>query len=119
MKVEIKSIKDPGVLEKERLVLKVLHDCDIGYFLVCDSTYTGDGQLSNLIRHPFWFPDKEVNTGDLVILYTKKGKRSQLTNQNGSVSHFFYWGMESTIWNKKEDCAVILEISDWSSVGYS
>lgn len=118
MNVEIRSIKDPGNLENERLVLKVLKDCDIGRFLTFDTTYTEDGKVSNLVRHPYWFPDKSVKGGDLVVVYTKSGRQSQKTNKNGSTSHFFYRGLERTIWNENRDCAVVLEISDWKTKGY-
>jgi hypothetical protein len=118
MTVEIRYIKDPGKLDDERLVLKVLKDCDIGMYLTFDSTYTEDGQVSNLVRHPYWFPDKRVKAGDLIVLYTKTGAKSQTKNKNGSTSHFFYRGLERTIWNKSGDCAVLFEISTWTTRGY-
>lgn len=118
MNVEIRSIKDAGDLENERLVLKVLKDCDIGRFLTFDTTYTDDGKVSNLVRHPYWFPDKEVKAGDLVVVYTKSGRQSQKVNDNGTTSHFLYRGLDRTIWNQARDCAVVLEISDWKTKGY-
>jgi hypothetical protein len=118
MNVEIRSIRDPGDLANERLVLRVLKDCDIGRYLTFDTTYTQDGKVSNLVRHPYWFPDKEVNAGDLVVLYTKTGRRSQLSNDDGSSSHFFYRGLDRTIWNQSGDCAVVLEILNWTTKGY-
>lgn len=118
MKVEIIAIKEPGVLEKERLVLQVLKDCDVGYYIALDSTYTQENKLSNLVRHPYWFPDKQVAAGDLVVLYTKVGKQSSKTNKDSSESHFFYRNMEKTVWNKESDCAVILEVNTWISKGY-
>lgn len=87
-------------------------------YLTFDSTYTEDGQVSNLVRHPYWFPDKRVKAGDLIVLYTKTGAKSQTKNKNGSTSHFFYRGLERTIWNKSGDCAVLLEISTWTTRGY-
>lgn len=118
MNVEIRSIRNPGELEDERLVLRVLRDCDIGRYFTFDTTYTEDGRVSNLVRHPYWFPDKEVKAGDLVVVYTKTGRQSQKVNNDGSTSHFFYRGIDRTIWNQERDCAVVLEISDWKSKGY-
>lgn len=118
MNVAIRSIRSAGNLENERMVLKVLKDCDIGRYLTFDSTYTGEGKVSNLVRHPYWIPDREVKAGDLVIIYTKSGKQSQRTNSDGSTSHFFYRGLERTIWNQSGDCAVVVEIADWNSKGY-
>jgi len=119
MNIEIKAVRDPGVLSDERLVLKILKDCDIGSYLTFDTTYTEDGSVSNLVRHPYWFPDKEVEAGDLVVVYTKTGKSSVKNNKDGSRSHFFYRGMDRTIWNKEKDCAIVLEISSWASKGYN
>ena len=118
MNVEIRYIKAPGDLGNERLVLKVLKDCDIGKFLTFDTTYTSDGRVSNRVRHPYWFPDKNVAAGDIVVLYTKVGRQSEKSNDNGTTSHFFYRGLERTIWNESGDCAIVLEISDWKSKGY-
>lgn len=119
MNVQIREIIDAGILEDERLVLKILKDCDIGKYLTFDSTYTQDGKISNLVRHPYWFPDKELKAGDLVVLYTKSGLQSQTSNRDGSTSHFFYRGLERTIWNQEGDCAVLLEVSTWITKGYS
>ena len=118
MNVKIKYIRNPGDLNKERLVLKVLRDDDIGYYLVLDTTSNDDGSISNLVRHPYWFPDKKVKSGDMVVLYTKNGKESKKANKNGSTSHFFYRGMDKTVWNKNDDCAVIIHISNWDVKGY-
>lgn len=119
MNVKIKYVRNPGELNKERLVLKVLRDDDIGYYLVLDTTFTSDGGISNLVRHPYWFPDKKVKSGDIVVLYTKSGSESKKTNKDGSTSHFFYRGIDRTVWNKDEDCAVVLHITNWDAKGYA
>lgn len=117
MNLKISGVRNAGELNKERLVLKVLKDDDIGYYLVLDSTFTSDGSISNKVRHPYWFADKEVKSGDLVILYTKSGRESEKLTSNGSTSHFFYRGLDRTIWNKDGDCAVVLHINDWNTKG--
>ena len=99
-------------------MLRVLNECNIGYYLVLDSTYTPDDNVSNLVRHPYWFPDEDVSAGDLVVLYTKAGKQSVKHNKNGSSSHFFYRGLDKTVWNQTSDCAVVLEIASWTSKEY-
>ena len=118
MNVEIRAIRNAGKLADERLVLKVLRGCDIGRYLTFDSTYTKDGKVSNLVRHPYWFPDKDVKAGDTVVLYTKDGRQSEKTNEDGSTSHFFYRRLDRTIWNQSGDCAVVLEVSTWATKGY-
>lgn len=117
MNVKIRTIRDNGIANKERLVLQVLRDDDIGYYIVFDTTFTGEGAVSNKVRHSYWFPDKKVRARDLVVLYTKIGIQSEKQNRDGTTSHFFYWGLDKTIWNKKGDCAVLLEVKDWRAKG--
>jgi hypothetical protein len=118
MNVKIREVRDGGKLEKERVVLEVVAEDDIGYFLVCDSTYTADGKLSNKLRHIYWFPDKKVSPGDLVVLYTKGGQQSQKPFDIGvGTTHFFYWGLKETVWNKDGDCVVVLDCRLWTSKG--
>lgn len=113
MNVKIKYIKDSGDIKNERLVIQILKDDDIGYYLVFDTTFTKDGNISNTVRHAYWFPDKNVSAGDIVVLYTKGGRQSEKVNKDGSTSHFFYRNMERTVWNKDGDCAVVLHINNW------
>lgn len=115
MKVEIRAIRESGVTNKERLVLKVMHDDDIGYYAVFNTALTEEGQVSNSVRHAYWFPDKKVSAGDLVVLYTKSGVQTETKNENGTTSHFFYWGLDKNIWHKKRSSAVLLHIDNWKS----
>ena len=113
MNVELLYIKDKSDPEKERVVISVLTDCNIGDYVLFDTTYSGN-QVSNKLRHSYWFPDKKVSKGDKVILYTKKGREKVKENLSGTKSHFFYWNLENTIWNKDEDCALLMKIEDYS-----
>jgi hypothetical protein len=51
MKVKINSINNKGNYNREYVTLEVLESCDIGRFLLSDSTYTNIGQLSNKVRY--------------------------------------------------------------------
>ncbi len=113
MNIKIKGVRDAGDENQERVVLEVLADDDIGQYLVCDSTFTKDKVVSNKLRHVYWFPDKAVKKNDLVVLYTKPGRRTEKTNSDGSTTHFFYWNLESTVWNQDGDCAVLFEARNW------
>ena len=84
MNLKILGIMDAGIANKERLVLKVLRNDDIGYYVVFDTTFLEDGNVSNKVRHSYWFPDKEVQAGDLVVLYTKQGIMSERKQKDGS-----------------------------------
>ncbi len=113
-KVKIRSIVDHGH-QTERIVLDIIADSDIGEFLVLDTTYNSNGQVSNKVKHPYWFPDKEVQKGDTVVLYTKKGENSSKINTNGTTTHFFYWNLDINIWNNDGDCALLLHVYEWEA----
>jgi hypothetical protein len=116
MKIEIVEILDRAVANKERLWLKVISNTDLQFYVVFDTTYTSNTNISNLQRHAYWFNPKPVKAGDYVVLYTGKGTPSKMPNGNGgAMTHFLYWGLENTIWNKKEDCAVLFEVSTWQT----
>lgn len=114
MDLSIKYIRDAGNNKLERIVLKVREDCNVGDFMIMDTTYDGD-HISNKLRHTYWFPDKAVKKGDLVILYSKEGKISEKINPSENTSHFFYWNLKETVWNKDEDCAVLFSISEYET----
>ena len=97
MNVKLLRIRDKSDLDNERVVILVLADCNIGDYVLFDTTYDGD-KVSNKLRHSYWFPDKKVFEGDKVILYTKNGQNKVKTNNSGNKSHFFYWNLERTVW---------------------
>ncbi len=108
------SIADPGVPAKERLILKVLLDTDVGDFVVF-RTKARNNQVTTGVETVFWFPDKAVKAGDLVVVYTKEGVRSEKPIKDGNRAHFFYWGISSAIWDDKSMAAIILHVSEWKS----
>lgn len=48
MKIKIQEIKDRGN-DEERIVLRVLEDCNLGRYLVLDTTFDKNGNISNKI----------------------------------------------------------------------
>lgn len=117
MKIKLRAVKDSGDLPNERVVLKALRDDDIGHYVLFDTTYTQSGAVSNKMRHPYWLPDMEVSEGDLIVIYTKAGVDKTTTNSSGTTVHFVYRGLEKTIWNMGGDCAVLMDIREWETVG--
>lgn len=114
MNIEVVDIKNRGERNKERLVLKALSDLDIGYYIVFQTTKTGENTFSGNPERVFWFPDKEVEEGDLIVLYSKKGKNSSRQNKSGNTTHFFYWGQEPPIYKDEKKMAVVIEAKGWT-----
>ncbi|MCD3616437.1 hypothetical protein KX362_23410, partial [Escherichia coli] len=74
------------------------------------STYE-NGQVSNKHRHVYFFPDKSVKKGEYVILFTRSGKNKTGTwnDDDDTVTHRFYWGLDTTVWNEDGDEALVLK----------
>jgi hypothetical protein len=111
MKLEISEIKDRGVLE-ERIIFAVKEDCDIGRFFVFSTQKSSEGKFSSLVKHPYWFPDKSVKKGDLVVLYSKKGTSSYKLNSDQTSTHFYYRNFEVGI--LEGNIVLLVEANTWS-----
>ena len=114
MNIKIGSIADRGVPKKERLVLRILADTDIGEYAVFRTLTTAGGEVSTSVEQSYWFVDKAVSVGDQVILYTKQGTPSEKVLENGHTAHFFYWGHEDGVfWESTDYGAVLLHVDEW------
>lgn len=110
-KLEINSVRDKGKLETECLWLHAAEDIpNLGEYVVCDSTYGGDGRISNELRHTYWLPRIAVKKGDWVQLVTKTGQNNLTKNDKNTTTHTFFWNLGHTVWNKGGDAAVVFKI---------
>src|ERR1700722_13803986 len=99
MNLKFDKIEDAGSQEKERIVFKVLANDQVGRYLVLKTKRgPGDSVSATNPLLTFWFDDKEVKKGDLVILYTKSGATKSKSNKTNK-SHFFYWNQKLPILN--------------------
>lgn len=101
--------------EDERVVLKALADCNLGEYILTDSTFGADGGSSNLFRHVFEFPTYDVKKDEWVVLYTKKG--TQHKSANGK-THFFYWNSKHNVWNDDQDTVTLIKVSEWQQKSF-
>lgn len=99
MSLRISSIQSAGDIAKERLVLRADLAVDIGIYAVfCCNVADSDEVSSGDIPASYWIADEKIEKDDLVVLYTKGGKRSSKVGDSGRTSHFFYWGRKSPLW---------------------
>lgn len=116
MKLKIHSVEGKGELDKESLWIEVLEDLsDLHHYMICDTTYTDDAHISNELRHVYWFAKKSVKKGDLIKLMTKDGVNSTSSNNRNTTTHFLYWKLGKTVWNKDGDAAVLFHLNDWNT----
>ena len=116
MKLKIKSIADKADHKQERLVISVLSDTNVGEFAVLRTGYSG-GQVTTDVWDTFWFPDKQVSAGDLVVIYSKTGTTSEKLLKTGKKAHFYYWGKPQTIWSSSGKSVVLLHAPVWEASG--
>lgn len=114
MNIEIVSIKDVGNTDKERVILNVVKDADLGDYIIATSTSNSDKTISPLIKNVYWLPNKSVKAGDLVIVYTKKGKQGKIENKDGSISYFCYWDLKETL-SVNDNATVVLFETSWTN----
>lgn len=115
MNLSVKHVRDKGNPDKERLVLDVEVSDELGRYLVLATTRLQGGSVSAQHHGAFWFPDGGVEAGDIVVLYTKRGSTNRRKNDDGSTSHFFYWGLDKSVWNTTRAAAAILLCSRWDA----
>ena len=113
MKLKITAIRELENLQKERIVMKVEAAVNVGEFVLLQ-TGLSENAVTNGVYNTYWFPDKEVNIGDYVVLYTKAGKPSDVVFKNVK-SHFFYLGHPQSIWSERDRSAVLMYAPDWES----
>ena len=109
MNIAIDYIKNPGDLDKERIVFAVKNDEQLGKYLIAESVLTEDARFSARIKNVFWFPDQELKQGDVVVLYTKSGSNNTIKNEDGSTTYFYYWGLSEPHLNDNKPCVVLFE----------
>jgi hypothetical protein len=118
VKLEISAIMDAGVLDSERIVLQVNETVDIGFYaLIRSKKGTAGGPVSGS-KDAYWFPDRKLEPGDKVVLYTKAGRAvKRVQNEKHTATHFFYWHKTKALWGSDStNVAVIAVFEEWLSV---
>lgn len=117
MQLELKNFADAGVIDKERLIIRVLADVNIGYYVVLRSKTNDSGGPISGTKDAYWFPDVEVSRGDLIVLYTKSGTPSKKPLKSGDgLAHFYYWRKIAPFWGAEQrNTAVLMYADSWAS----
>lgn len=118
MIAQLSGLLGKGDINKERVIIRIMEDTDTDYLLMVRSRKSktkDDTILGGNISEAYWFPPKEVKKGDLVILYTKNGDRSEKKSESGQMSYFFYWGRTSPLWDDSNHIPTLIDIECWTS----
>lgn len=114
MNLKLVKIADCGN-DDERLVIKAVGKCNLNEYIVLDTTFGESGIVSNKHRHVYIMPDINVNEGDFIWLYTKKGNYHTHNNDSNTTTHNIYWGLDTHVWNNDGDKAYLIHYDDWDS----
>lgn len=122
MRLQIETIADRGVPNMERVHLKVLETTNLSWHMVMASIWVPEGYanvpkgIANGAKSTFWFPFLEVKPGDDIVLVTRPGEyAAPRPNTFGGSTHFFYWGLQHTLFNSPSACAVVFDLATWAA----
>ena len=113
MKLKILGIRDAGRLQDERVLFEADDDGNVGAYVVLVSRVVGENRVSSLLRNPYWFPDRDIKKGDLIVLYSRAGTYNAIDNKDASKSHFFYIGSMQPLYQNDADCVIVMESNPW------
>lgn len=115
MKIKFNARYEKGK-NNEYLSFTVLDDCNIHEYIIYDSTFDSDGELSNLLPHMYRFPSQKVTKGAIVFLYIHDlGNRKPIDKQDsGRQVYRFLWGLseEMNVFNKDGDYLHIAKVDE-------
>ena len=113
MDLQFFIVRDPGDKEKERVVLKVMKNTELGNYLIATATENDDNKtISSSLSNVLWLPDQKLKAGDLVVIYTYSNKKGKTNNIDGSTSYFYTWGLKKPVGDNKRNTIVLFE-TDW------
>lgn len=112
MTLVITAIGDKGDLTSERIGFRAKTQCNSKYFLVFRTTKSKSG-FYNKSNNSLWFAPIDLKPNDKIVLYTKSGNDSIQEHDDGTKTHFLYWGLNSPIFSTPEDIVVLANLNDW------
>ncbi|MBU2765570.1 hypothetical protein HAP94_05020 [Acidithiobacillus ferrivorans] len=117
MNINIRGIKDAGDIGKERIILTVSADDNIGKYIIFNTRQIGEKLISSRVKHTIWLPDYEVHAGDLIVVYTKKSQKyiKEKSNTDETKTVFIYWGESNPIWNTVDAAVALIKIDEFKT----
>lgn len=115
MKLKIRGVFGEG-LEDERIVIDVTEDSKSkDNYILFDTTYDNQGNVSNKHRHSFFFhTDSSLKRGEVILIYTKKGKDHLAKSSKQTKMYVLHWGLDTCVWNNDKDNAFLVHYDDYT-----
>lgn len=115
MNLQFRNFVARGQYDKERVTFVVKDDLEIGDFAILQCSRDGDRNLTTDVRRAFWFPNKKIQKGDIVVIYSKTGGEKEKALDQGRKAHFYYWDESMPIWDDADLGAVILHAPEYEA----
>jgi len=119
--LEIIGIRDAGNVDKERLLLRTIYPVSPEYYVIVNVKQGVANKMTILNDKVYWFPSGyQINAGEFIRLYTKKGTYSKEESKFGeqpAIFHNFYWGLDNPVWDGTlSDATTVLKIEGWNTI---
>lgn len=105
MELRIKSIYNPGDLEREYIEIFVNFPASLKDFMISD--YSHIHACNNKPKRIFWFPDLNVKTGSVIRLNTRRGRN----DYTGLIDIF--WNLDEALWKNRFTTAYLIKIDNF------
>lgn len=94
----------------ERVRIEVREACNLGALILLPCNIADEGVEPVNHAAAFWFPDTEVDAGQLVVLFSKAGQNRRMKGPDGRTRHLYYWSRPdgSSVW--REHVPVLVHI---------
>ena len=99
---------------RERVLIRARRACNLGKYAIVGVTIDGNGYFPTN-RQIYWFPDAEVEAGDLIVLQTLDGIDGAFPNAEGKTTHRFHWALTKPVWTSlRVPCLVLIGAADFA-----
>lgn len=110
------GVADPGVPNKERVVIRPLQTVNLGEFAVGIGlrNATDHNLVVPLQDFVFWLPSKIIEAPAWVLLYTGFGKATTEATTAGQPQYIYtyHWGRSVTVFNYKNIVPILWRLSE-------
>jgi hypothetical protein len=115
MRIKLVGITDRGIANQERIHLSVFAPSNLVNYAVFAAQKISPSAVKTPPDFAYWFTNMMVFPEDQVVLYTSPGQNSVERRPDGKWNRFFYWGLNHTVFQNPNSCAVLLEINEWDT----
>jgi hypothetical protein len=111
--LQLLGVFDPGVPRRERIVLKVEAQIDIGWYaIILAIRGQPSGHIAPLRDSMYWIGSGSVQPNDWIFLFTGSGQQITLPAEGDHGKLFVeFWGREETVFHNSQIVPVLWRLS--------